>query len=382
MSSKSRSKSKAAKARPAHVQAHMNKILGAQGGNAGEKKSKKDKKDKKDKDKKFEKDYFKLTGHDEDRIFLCNPSFSNKFPGVPTGPYFKQLNQSRSFHEFAKYKPSTLEKNYIWQPHFGPFMNLKDDINFVDQEILFKPTHDVDKEIKAYTTLATTEKGNTKRSNSRKEHAANHWWLRDTQYFENQLFKEKNLPTNGSHMDDFTEHIDPFDKEYIEKSFEAAETADERDDVEWSMPLLPAPFAADSTFSIARFTEDPAHAEVVVDDTRMGLVGEKRMRQTLLTNARASKKKSKSYAVSLLCNLDENSSSNDSKGDIKYYEWIKDYQMDLKELKQAQFILFKNGDAMNYVEIDSFFDASKVAVDEIAQHSAVVEIREEEERKL
>ena len=52
--------------------------------------------------------------------------------------------------------------------------------------------------------------------------------------------------------------------------------------------------------------------------------------------------------------------------------------MDLKELKQAQFILFNNGNSINYCEIDSLFDASKLAVDEIAPHSGIVEIRESE----
>lgn len=378
MNSKSRSKSKAAKDKPAHVQAHLDKILGSQTGNAGlKKKAKKDK-------EKHEKDYFKLTGHDEDRIFLCNPSFSNKFPSVPSGPYFKQLNQSHSFKEFAQYKMSTLEKNYIWQPHFGSLMNLNEDINFVDEDILFKEAHDVDREVKTYSTLMTTEKGSTKRSNSTKEHAANHWWLRDTQYFENQLFKEKNQPTSGSsQLDDDIENADPFDEEYIENSFGEVQTSAANDnDVEWSTDLIPAPFAAESSFSTTRFAEDPATAEVVVDDTRMGLVGEKRMRQTLLTNARSSEKKSKSYAVSLLCDLDSNPSSDDSpaaEGSVKNYEWIQDYQMDLKELRQAQFLIFNNGKSMNYCEIDSLFDASKVAVDELAPHSAIVEIRKSEE---
>lgn len=69
--------------------------------------------------------------------FICIPQFHNTIPSAPSGPYLKNLDQQNRYQDFAVYKTSSLEKNYIWQPHFGPDLGLR--LDLVDQEAILNP---------------------------------------------------------------------------------------------------------------------------------------------------------------------------------------------------------------------------------------------------
>ena len=69
--------------------------------------------------------------------FICQPQFHNSLPNAPCGPYFKQVDLLHPYADFATYRASSLEKNYVWQPHFPPDLGIR--LNLVDQESILNP---------------------------------------------------------------------------------------------------------------------------------------------------------------------------------------------------------------------------------------------------
>ena len=115
--------------------------------------------------------------------FNCKEKYQNNLPQIPCGPYFRDVNLSLSFQDFATYKISSLERSYIWQPHLGPDVGIK--LNLVDQEAILCPedkTAVLDPSESRYLT-GTGERGRVSRVKDEKPA-----WLRNTTYLDNDLF--------------------------------------------------------------------------------------------------------------------------------------------------------------------------------------------------
>lgn len=72
--------------------------------------------------------------------FICLPQFHNNLPNAPCGPYLKNIELLNPYSDFSLYKTSSLEKNHIWQPHFGPDLGLR--LDLVDQVNVFSLASD------------------------------------------------------------------------------------------------------------------------------------------------------------------------------------------------------------------------------------------------
>ena len=130
--------------------------------------------------------------HLRDSEFLCAISFKNTMPPVPSGPYFKKVDLSRSVDKFSEYCMNSLKKAIsgnlisinswalisIWSIRTQSFKR-KRKVDFGDLE---KKT---EQEVRLY--LSGVGGSGAGRRDARKEHEANHWWLRDTLYFNNEL---------------------------------------------------------------------------------------------------------------------------------------------------------------------------------------------------
>ena len=294
--------------------------------------------------------------------FLCAISFKNSLPAVPSGPYFKKVDLSRSIDKFSEYSMSSLEKGYIWQPHFNKLVNI--DIDLVDQDTVLqskklRTEHDSEKEVKLY--LSGAGGAGAGRSNARKEHQANHWWLRDTLYFNNELSQNRKRIQSQKVIDD-VDVSDPCDEEVIAASFENAVEGDKNVEanVEWSVPILPSSAVEeDKLYSLAKFLADPE-------------IGSKRMRSSIITNIRVSQKgNGSSYAVSMLEKGDE---AEAEAGDGSF-KWVKDYRMDLKNNLEDQYVFVLDGKSAKYSSIGSHFDMAKIGIDEQQPHEATVVLR-------
>lgn len=116
--------------------------------------------------------------------FIIQPKYANNLPEVPSGPYFKDTKPYRKFEDFAKYNFSSLERSYVWHPHFGPEAGIK--LDLWDQEsILVHSTKDsLPHEDLKYLASAAAAKG----FQSQEEKP---WWLRNTTYLENANLDQK-----------------------------------------------------------------------------------------------------------------------------------------------------------------------------------------------
>lgn len=301
--------------------------------------------------------------------FLCTISFKNTLPAVPSGPFFKQVDISRRHEDFAEYHMSSLEKGYVWQPHFDQRVNI--DLDLVDQDAVLKAQtiaagHDVEKEVTMYLSGVTGDRAG--RSNAKKEHQANHWWLRDTLYFDNKLDRNRNRAVPKGRVADEEDIVDPCAPETIKTTFQDAKEGDAKleANVEWSLPIIPSiSVEQDKLYSLARFEEDP------LEETK-----KRKLDTSVISNIRIAKKgNGQSYAVSML--EKENEDDNEMTGG--FYEWVKDYRMDLKTNVEDQYAITVDEGFASYSMVGSQFNMGKLNVDEVMPYEANIIIREDED---
>jgi hypothetical protein len=262
---------------------------------------------------------------------------------------------------------SSLEKGYIWQPHFNQFVDI--DIDLVDQDAVLQTkkrklaVEDTEKKTEQEVRLYLSGAGGAGagRRDARKEHEANHWWLRDTVYFNNELGKTRERIATIKDIEE-VDVPDPCDEEAIGASFVDAVEHDKKleANVEWSVPILPSTaIAEEKLYSLARFSADPE-------------IGAKRMRNSLVTNIRVSQKGTggNSYAVSMLEKEDDDESNEGA------YKWVKDFRMDLKNNVEDQFAFVIDGSSAEYSSVGSHFDMAKIDVSEMQPHDATVVLRD------
>lgn len=299
--------------------------------------------------------------------FLCAISFKNTLPAVPSGPFFKQVDLSRRHEDFAEYHVSSLEKGYVWQPHFDQRVNI--DLDLVDQDAVLKAQtiameHDVEKEVTMYLSGVSGDR--TGRSNAKKEHQANHWWLRDTLYFDNKLDRNRKFKKKEKNTAEEDEAlVDPCDEETIKTSFKDAIEGDSKleANVEWSVPIVPSSsIEMDRLYSLARFEEDP-----------IGGTKKRKMDTSVISNIRIAKKgNGQSYAVSML----EKENEGDSEVTEGFYKWVQDYRMDLKTNVEDQYAITIEDGSASYSMVGSQFNMGKLNVDEAMPYEATIVMRD------
>lgn len=194
--------------------------------------------------------------------FICLPQFHNSLPNAPSGPYLKNIELLHKYQDFSQYKTSSLEKNYIWQPHFGPDLGLR--LDLVDQEALFVPEF-----IKNEDNIDAAEmrllKGEVTEGRRGKVGGEKPWWLRSTTYLENNLYvsvvkTKKDIKRKRENTETMT-GIEAYNYSFdaVEGNLErlAKESREKHNmEVEWSIPFLPTGDFNDY-FAVARYDEDP-----------------------------------------------------------------------------------------------------------------------------
>jgi hypothetical protein len=269
-----------------------------------------------------------------DADFFCLPIFRNDLPEPPVGPYFRPFQPIYSSTDFANYSVSSLEKNYTWKPHFDIDAGLK--VDLVDQEAILtestdghkRPLDPIDHRIihnQNITSKALAFDQNNKP-----------WWLRNTTYLENNLYKSrvvKQTPSKKSEID-ATILFEPFSTDFIKNSFQAvkrtfSQSQQQNKQIEWSFPLLPSDQNDSSLTSFVRF--DEKYSAFVSDAySDVDEIHHKRFKRGILTNVRELPTEHGSqgnFAVGLLI---PPVGSNESDEPL-LYEWARDFKMEIRE---------------------------------------------------
>lgn len=334
--------------------------------------------------------------------FIVQLNFRNTLPPVPSGPFFKKIDMAHTFEDFSLYKTSSIEKSYVWQPHFGADANLR--LDLVDQDAILNMTDEtnddgrrVKKEIKEYYERSAGSGANGV-DVRKKETRQKHWWLRETVYSENNILKNRSASNldgakaTSSSLASNSDSMDPFTVESIQQSFEnMKEKMNElilADNVEWSLAILPDMLLQDKQYSYINFVEDP-HDKLDGSNATENVENcKKRKLQSIVTNIRESKSKKGSgdhtFAASLI--VPSVSSSDIDSNEAAVYEWISDYQMVMKNKAWRHhyvFALDQSNSSANYFPVGVNMEMGKLQIDEVDPHNASVERRllEEEDNE-
>ena len=199
--------------------------------------------------------------------FICLPQFHNSLPNAPSGPYLKNIELSHRYQDFSQYKTSSLEKNYVWQPHFGPDLGLR--LDLVDQEAILNPVSIRNEDIIDASEMRLLKGDAPERGRGKLrslEGGEKPWWLRNTTYLENNLYSSvvqtsntdfKRKRVGAAFVSGIETFVSSFDKVEVNVRRLAKEAKEKfNTNVEWSIPVLPS-VDLSNYFALARFDEDP-----------------------------------------------------------------------------------------------------------------------------
>ena len=331
--------------------------------------------------------------------FLLDLSYHNSLPAAPCGPFFKKIGVLHSSEEFSRYNFSSLEKSYIWQPHFGPDANTR--LDLVDREaILVEGGYQIvaesfKREIKAYTSGSSSSGVDLRKRETRQKH----WWLRETVYSENNILKNRSAGNDeGAKIKAVDDGFDPFSVEAIEKSFETIKQkvgSLDQDQLEWSIPILPDLSLGANPYTFISFVENPDAFDSQHEPTASSSSSQsqdssatsnvkKRPRQTIITNIRESVSKKgsdNSYAVSMVAPPGE--CGTPEFGVAVDYQWTKDYRMIMKQKEWVDHVVLvvEPTDAAKYFTVGVNMEMDKLQIEEVDPHTASVVRREAEEEE-
>jgi len=222
----------------------------------------------------------------QDPEFLCVPPFQNSLPMVPMGPYFKMSSSVRPFNEFATYKMTSLERNYVWQPHYGPDLNIKLDLVDQDSILVSDKTSTLPGSLASETRGVSVGLDRPRPSRGANHHGKKYSWLKNTIYLTNDLGEsvkrrkeEKSLSEESKTPSTDELESNLFSADFINKSFEVIEfqtktsllkkrqreMQDERErekekkptTVEWIMPIIPDAILWRHDLTFLQFDENP-----------------------------------------------------------------------------------------------------------------------------
>ena len=328
--------------------------------------------------------------------FICNPQYFNIVPPVPAGPFFRDVDLSHSFDEYAIYHMSTLEKNYVWKPHH---VNVANCIDIVDQESLIVS----EKSSAADSGIAPIVGLRPSRDNIATKQIH---WLKKTTYLTNHLYDNVNKFKEGAleiqkgkeqkTIKEIRSSHDTFVQESIERSFVAVTQKSKqilenmpenrnRRTVEWISPVLPNELLWQSELSILNFDADPM-AEVSEDADHRDILN------SIVTNIRAvpnkadEVNKAAKYAVSLVSSQKEvtaeETSFAEEEEEEEVFDWVRDFRMEIKGVNISDTFIFSlenNAESDEplflYAPFHSQIELKRLSQEECSEHSAIVRRR-------
>lgn len=303
-----------------------------------------------------------------DSNFVCLPIFHNDISDIPVGPFFTGMQLLHSHEDLAAFNISSLEKSYTWRPHFE-HAGLK--LDLVDQDEVYAPD---------YTGSKPTLHPADARLVSNKHQASKltfdktnkPWWLRNTVYLENNLYKSRVVKAE-SKVDDENSVLNPCDSSFIAQSFELAKRpVSGGKTVEWSLPLLPADFNNRGLLSFVRFDES---YEVFME---VDGVERAAKRRCVLANARMlpAEDDHNDFALSLLAAKD---TEPEGEAETVLYDWVRDYRMDIRDKNLAgAFVLTLDPkqSSCRFAHLHSRIEMHKLATEDSAPVEAFVSRRD------
>ena len=349
--------------------------------------------------------------------FLISLKYHNNLPNAPSGPFLKNINILQSLDEFPEFRTSTLEKGYVWQPHFGLDLGVK--LDLVDQDaILFQEKNNAapildQSDLKYLTSTVEKNRGKTKQI----DQSSKPWWLRNTTYMENNLYNvgrvkaiaaESAKEISAKKKDNIDYDVDMLSTSYINDSFDltartvarlVAENAKRK--VLRDLPVVPmesadlsVPAFLGKNHSLVRFDEDPVvlATEEGYSSSSSTTAPAKRRRVDVgvITNLRQAVKsehtRNAALEVSLVSPLVQTTSAETSNGNGNGKEvrfgWVKDYRMDIQQSKVNDSFLFVysvggesssgNDDSVQYFPIGSRIDMKKMNPEDSLPHECIV----------
>jgi hypothetical protein len=352
--------------------------------------------------------------------YQLNLKFQNSLPNAPSGPFLKNIKITHSFDEFPEYCTSTLEKNYIWQPHFGPDMGVK--LDLVDQEAILAQDKGSQLDQADMKYLATNDKsrGKTKQIDDSNKP----WWLRNTTYMENNLFNITKVKakaaeaaqTFSAKRPDLDYNRDMLSTAFINDSFDIVSKTVENliakngaNKLVRDMPVVPIstenphalPFV-DRPHSLVRFDEDPVistraagSAEEDYSSSSSSTSASKRRKVDtgLITNLRRTVKSAElrnevlevSLVSPLVSPLVTAALDAAGAGGELLYSWVKDYRMDIQHIQGGDSFVFvlpepaTNGaghssgaEAVQYFPIRTRVEMKKMNPEDSRPHDCIV----------
>eukprot|EP01040_Poterioochromonas_malhamensis_P002384 gene2384-2531_t len=340
--------------------------------------------------------------------FVINLPYRNKIPPAPYGPYFKTIDILTSLKdEVPEYRTSTIEKNYVWQPHFGPDVGIN--IDLVDHDSILVADANAQANIhpddRKYINYVSNDKVKGKYQKSSFDQQSKPWWLRNTTYLENNPFNKSSTlkEENPKHRTrDLKKKLaDPlleqFSIEYIDKTFSLTDETVQRlqnqnkdkKKLVSSKPIMPL-FEGDNTgrskkrlHSLVRFDEDPKFVVNAVSGAGEGKFKKYKIDDSIATNVRDPVSKdntttAKGVDITLVAPVaeDENYSRNKEE---HLYEWVKDYRMEVhQDAPNSNFVVIvdEENQKVHYLAIDSRIDMKKLTLDQSIPQDCLV-IRED-----
>jgi len=345
--------------------------------------------------------------------FLISLKFQNNLPNAPSGPFLKNINILQSLEEFPEFRTSTLEKGYVWQPHFGLDLGVK--LDLVDQDaILYNEKVPVldQSDLKYLSGAGDKNRGKTKQI----DQSSKPWWLRNTTYMENNLYNvgrvkaiaaESSKEVSAKRKADVDYNVDMFSTRFINDSFDlTAKTVaglvakNAKSKVVREMPVVPMDYSDLDVIqffakkhSLVRFDEDPTVASTGTgadegysssSSTAATPANKKRKVDAgLITNLRQTVKSEElknavNLEVSLVSPLV--STTSEVAANESMYSWVKDYRMDVAHSQLCDSFLFVyknsseggNAGSVQYFPIQARVDMKKMNPEESLPHECIV----------
>ena len=289
----------------------------------------------------------------QDKEFLCVQKFQNHLPKVPSGPYFKTILLPHSSLDYAGYVVSTLEKNYVWQPHHDRDAGLR--MQLVDSESVLATS---DRSVSAADTKYLAERRSSGRSGVVDVDRIP--WLKRTTYSTNDLYDNVNKFKGVEELHKgykerkirgIGENRDPFDMGYVMYSFGVeAQKASEKAAKRSSSALFSVPILPDSrdmwsqNISLVSFGEgalpedDPVENSSVSAGQSTSSNKRQRLSRCIIANIRDVAVKNSSLAESaaaqqvFAASLTVPVESGDDTAEGEY-QWERDLRLDIKNKK-------------------------------------------------
>ena len=319
--------------------------------------------------------------------FLYSLTYKNKLPTAPYGPYFKRIEILTSLKDEApEYRMSTIEKNYVWQPHFGNEVGIQLDLVDQDSILVSEQTEQIHPDDRLYINYSGSDRRKTDLSIDQNKP----WWLRNTTYLENNPFNTKSkLREEDPKV--FVESLqkrlknpklDHYSAEYVESTFTTVDKTVEdlkkanasKKTLVSSQPIFPINLTGKKrSYSLIRFDEDP---KLIVE--KISTTKKYRIDDSIITNIRPPTvleegTKAKGLDVTLVAPFVENNGS--SKTEEQLYEWVRDYRMEFyAEQNDDNFVILVNEDDDNveYLAVNARIDLKKIIGDYVVPEDSLV----------